>query len=117
MLPRTSPSPTTTPKESTSQLESNEASQPRHVVVNLDQELVVQALVETLQLLQELQLRPSLFSQACPRLSLRICYALLHSEHPEFRREEVRKLALHHSKLAESILLAQRKLDHYHRNL
>lgn len=93
---------------------NSEESRPSHVVVNLDQELVCQALVETLQLLQELRQRPELFSQAWPRLSLRVCYALLHSKDPQFARNEVRTLALHHSSLAQSVLLSQRKLAEYH---
>jgi len=88
-----------------------DSDKPTHAVLNLDKELVVSALLEALELLRELQSRPDEFLQASPRLSLRLCYALLHSDAPEFRRAEVRQLALFHQSLAQSILEAQRHLS------
>lgn len=86
---------------------------PRHVVLNLDQELVCQALVECLHLVEELRQNAALYSQLCNQLCLRLSYALLHGNDPAFARNEIRLLALHHSQLATSLLQTQRQLHHH----
>lgn len=91
-----------------------ESSAPRHLVLNLDRELVVNALTEALELLEQLRNCPQDYAQLCPKLSLRVCYVLLNGELPEFRRSEVRRLAEFHSRLATSLLRAQRRLWEMH---
>lgn len=88
-----------------------------HVVLNLDEELVAQALVECLQLAGDLHQNPQYYRQLCPQLLLRLSYALLHSDAPEFRREELRRLALHHNRLATSLLSTQAVLGNLPRYL
>lgn len=87
---------------------------PRHVVVNLDHELVAQALLECLQLAESLASESPRFLALSLQLRLRLSYALLHSSVPEFARPEVRKVALHHSALSTRLLQAQRLLHRLH---
>jgi len=95
----------------------NPQEQPQHVVINLDRELVSQALVEALNLLESLQAQRSadhLCSTICSQVQLRISYAVLHADIPEFKRSEMQLLALHHNRLATSLWNAQRRLHQKH---
>jgi hypothetical protein len=93
--------------------------QAQHVVINLDAELVLQALVESLNLLESLQTQRSqdqTVSTICSQLRVRISYAVLHSEAPEFKAASLRTLALYHSRSATSLLRAQRQLHQLHQS-
>lgn len=95
----------------------NPQEQPQHVVINLDTELVCQALVEALNLLESLQAQlPQSHpcSAICSQIRLRVSYAVLHSAAPEFRAESLRTLALFHQRSAISLWRAQRHLHQMH---
>lgn len=96
--PNPAPSPSPDPETS------------HHVVVNLDQELLTHAVVECLELASDLQQNPEFYRVICPQLLLRLSYVLLHGEAPEYRREELRRLGLHHNRLATSLLASQQVL-------
>lgn len=70
------------------------------IVLEIDQELLLNALVESLQLLDALENQPQVVQQ----VRLRLAHVLLHSPIPSTRSYELRQLANHHSALARRVL-------------
>jgi len=81
-------------------MSSSQQSESVEVVLEIDQELLLSALVEALQLLDGLAGPPGLVAA----IRLRLSYVLSHSRIPSTRSSELRQLADHHQALSQRVL-------------